>query len=77
MSHVPQVVVLADRVDETARLADYVVATAHPLASWFDVEPVAGLPAVVQPAMQPIGQVRSFGDSLAAWAAGLGHAGRW
>ena len=71
MGHVPMVVSIADGVDETARGADLVIAAAHPLESWLDAQPVRGVVTVGQPAMQPLGEMRSIGDVLAAWAHGL------
>lgn len=75
MSHVPLVVSVADRIDETAKHADYVVAAAHGLECWTDAAPVWGIVGVGQPAMQPIGAMRGLGDVLASWASLLGAKG--
>jgi len=61
------VVSTAERVDETASLAHYVCPDRHYLESWGDAEPVSGLVSLTQPAIQPIGDTRSFIESLAAW----------
>lgn len=68
MTHVPVVVDIAERLDETARKSDYVCAASHFLESWSDAAPVTGVVAVAQPAMQPVGSMRSLGDCLIAWA---------
>jgi len=76
LGHVGVVVVISDRVDETAQLADLVAAATHPLESWGDVEPALVLRGVVQPAMRPLGEMRSLGDWLAAWALTVDASGR-
>jgi len=75
MAHVPLVVSIADRLDETSRQADYLVAAAHWLEAWTDVAPLWGIIGVGQPAMQPVGAMRGLGDVLASWASLLGATG--
>jgi len=68
MSHVPLVVDIADRIDETARASDLACAGAHFLECWSDASPRAGVAAIAQPAMRPVGAMRGLGDCLIAWA---------
>ncbi len=72
LSHVPTVICVSDRVDETAWHATHVAAATQGLESWSDAEPIRGVHAVAQPAMQPMGEMRSLGDLLARWASLLG-----
>ncbi len=69
MSHVGFVTTVADRLDETSLHADIVCAGAQPLESWADVEPIAGVVSISQPAMLPIGEMRSLSDVLVVWGA--------
>ena len=68
MTHVPMVVDIAERLDETARKSDYACAAAHFLETWSDAAPTTDVVAVAQPAMQPVGAMRGLGDCLVAWA---------
>jgi molybdopterin-containing oxidoreductase family iron-sulfur binding subunit len=68
LKRIPLLVSLAPRLDETARLAQYVCPEHHYLESWNDAEPVKGVLSVAQPAMNPLGQTRSLLESLAAWS---------
>jgi len=74
MKRVPFVVSFSDRVDETARYADFVAPDHHYLESWNDHEPRRGLRSLAQPAIAPLYDTRQFQDSLLAWgrAAGAG-----
>ena len=65
---VPLVVSFAERVDETASHAHFVCPDHHFLESWRDSEPVAGLFAVTQPAIAPLGETRSCLESFSAWS---------
>lgn len=71
---VPLVISIADREDETARLADYVLADHHYLENWGDASPRKGLYSLQQPAVAPIHNTRSFQDTLLVWTKGLGKA---
>jgi molybdopterin-containing oxidoreductase family iron-sulfur binding subunit len=64
---VPFIVAIADREDETAQLADFVLADHHYLEAWGDASPRAGLYALQQPTISPIHDTRSFQDGLLAW----------
>lgn len=68
LTHVPLVIDIADRMDETALKSDLVLPSAHFLECWSDAAPVAGIVAVAQPAMQPVGAMRGVGDCLISWA---------
>jgi molybdopterin-containing oxidoreductase family iron-sulfur binding subunit len=68
MTHVPLIVDIADRLDETARSSDLACAGAHFLECWSDAAPSVGVAAVAQPAMRPVGAMRGLGDCLVAWA---------
>ncbi len=67
INQVPFVVSIAERVDETAHVANAVCPEPHALESWNDAEPVAGVLTVTQPLMQPFGSTRPFIESLARW----------
>jgi molybdopterin-containing oxidoreductase family iron-sulfur binding subunit len=57
----------AQRVDETAALARYVLPEPHYLESWNDAEPVSGLASVSQPTIHPFGEARSLVETIATW----------
>lgn len=67
LGRIPLVVSFAAERDETARAATVVAPEPHFLESWRDAAPVAGVVAVAQPAVRPLGQGRTFAESLAAW----------
>ncbi|HXR97913.1 MAG TPA: TAT-variant-translocated molybdopterin oxidoreductase [Terriglobales bacterium] len=64
LAQVPNVVVIADRMNETAQLANYVLPSLHGAESWGDAEPQVGLYSLVQPTIEPLFNGRSFEDSL-------------
>ncbi|HWR35898.1 MAG TPA: Fe-S-cluster-containing hydrogenase [Clostridia bacterium] len=68
IKRVPLVVSFAQRVDETASLAHYILPEPHSLESWRDAEPVAGNVAVMQPTVQRLGQTRTLIETLSAWS---------
>ena len=70
------VVSLADRVDETARQADYLAALSHPLESWGDAGLDRGLYGVVQPSIRPLYKTYGMLDLLISWSALAGEKGR-
>ena len=72
LKRVPFVANLADRADETARLADVIAPTTHYLESWNDHEARAGVLSLTQPAIAPLYDVRSFQETLLAWGRGVG-----
>ncbi|HKS76777.1 MAG TPA: Fe-S cluster-containing hydrogenase [Terriglobales bacterium] len=67
LAKVPLLVSFADRMDETAVLARYVLPEPHDLESWNDAEPVSGLVSVSQPTIHPLGDTRSVAETMATW----------
>jgi len=67
IKHVPLVIAITDREDETALHADYVLPDHHALESWGDANPRRGLYSLQQPAMAPIHSSRAFQDALLTW----------
>ncbi|OGQ04035.1 MAG: hypothetical protein A2W61_08180 [Deltaproteobacteria bacterium RIFCSPLOWO2_01_44_7] len=67
LKKVPVVVSFADRVDETAKNAHWVLPVPHALESWGDAEPQAGLFSLFQPTIAPLYDTRSFQESLLKW----------
>lgn len=61
---VPNIIVIADRLDETAQLSDLVLPSLHGQESWGDAEPQQGLYSLVQPTIEPLFDGRSFEDAL-------------
>lgn len=61
---VPLVISFADREDETALDADYVLPVNHFLESWGDSQSQRGVYTLQQPVIAPIFSTRSFEDSL-------------
>jgi len=72
MKRVPFIVSFADRVDETARHADFVAPDHHYLESWNDHEPRRGVRSLAQPAIAPLYDSRAFQDTLLSWSRALG-----
>ena len=68
ISRVPLVVSFSEREDDVSSLAHFVCPDHHPLESWMDAEPVAGVVSLVQPAIAPLGNTRSILESLARWS---------
>jgi len=58
----------ADRIDETAWLADYVCPDHHYLESWGDANPKKGHYSIIQPVIYPIYATRSAQESLLTWS---------
>src|SRR5882672_1500372 len=73
MARVPMVVSFADRVDETARRADFVAPRNHYLENWNDHEPRVGVRSLAQPAIAPLYDTRAFQDTLLTWGRALGQ----
>ncbi len=73
MAKVKTVVVLADRLTATARVAKFVAPTVHGLESWGDAEVAPGVFALQQPTIQRLWDARCGEESLLAFtvAAGL------
>ncbi|MCA9248098.1 MAG: hypothetical protein KDA42_13310, partial [Planctomycetales bacterium] len=64
----PLSVSFAERMDDFASLAQFVCPDHHPLESWSDAEPIAGLVSLSQPTLQPLGQTRSILETLARFS---------
>ncbi len=62
------VVSFAEREDDFSSLAHFVCPDHHPLESWLDAEPIAGVVSLLQPTLQPLGGTRSILESLARWS---------
>ncbi|MDH3222142.1 MAG: 4Fe-4S dicluster domain-containing protein [Gemmatimonadota bacterium] len=62
-------------LDETSEMADLVLPASHPLESWTDSMPRAGVYAVGQPAMRPVphSDSRPMADVLLQAGAQMGH----
>jgi molybdopterin-containing oxidoreductase family iron-sulfur binding subunit len=70
LAKVANVVTLADRVDETSRLAAWHLPRAHFLESWGDTRALDGPASVVQPLILPLYGGRSEAEVLAHLATG-------
>ncbi|MGH9490694.1 MAG: hypothetical protein ACRD17_09305, partial [Terriglobales bacterium] len=68
LAKVPYVVVIAERLDETGRLANVVLTALHGQESWGDAEPQTGLYSLVQPTIEPLFDGRAFEDHLIQFA---------
>lgn len=67
---VPLVVSFADRVDETAALADYLAPLSHEMESWGDATHALGsVLGLRQPSIQPLHDTRGLLDLLVGWGA--------
>lgn len=62
------VVSTADRLDESSHNAHFIIPDNHPLETWGDCEPKAGLYGIQQPTIRPMYDTRSFQLSLMTWA---------
>ncbi len=72
LSKVKTLVALADRLDESASLAHYIVPVLHGLESWGDAESRPGVFSLTQPCIAPLWDTRAAEESLMAFAAGAG-----
>jgi molybdopterin-containing oxidoreductase family iron-sulfur binding subunit len=72
--NVPIRVSMADRIDETARLCNYLLPGLHGAESWGDAEPLTGLFNIQQPTISPLFDNRQFEDSLLNLGFKLGKA---
>ena len=68
LANVPLVVNVAQRLDDTAKLSQWVCPDSHVLEAWGDAEPVAGVLSVQQPAIAALGKTRPALESLAIWS---------
>jgi len=72
LAKVATVVAVSGHLDETTLQANIVLPKSSSLESWGDSEPVAGLFNLNQPAMQPLYQTQSLGDTLISIAGKAG-----
>ncbi|MFA6109249.1 MAG: 4Fe-4S dicluster domain-containing protein [Candidatus Latescibacterota bacterium] len=76
LERVDLVVSLNDRLDETARHADYLVPASQPFECWADASLPGGRFAVQQPVIRPLYETHGLLDVLVAWGAAAGAGGR-
>ena len=67
LKKVRTVIYIGTENNETARLADYVLADHHDLEKWSDSEPQKNVFSIQQPAIRPLFQTRSFQESVLIW----------
>ncbi len=67
------VVFIGSMMNETARLAQWVLPTATPLEEWGDYEPWTGLHGLIQPTMGKLYDTQHSGDVFLALAQGYGR----
>jgi Fe-S-cluster-containing dehydrogenase component/anaerobic selenocysteine-containing dehydrogenase len=72
LEKVKTVVVLADRIHETAQLAHYYAPTLHSLESWGDAELRPGIYTLQQPCLPPLWDARAAEESLMAFTLAAG-----
>lgn len=65
------VVSFSSKLDETSKLADFILPSSVSLESWGDSRPYAGVYGLVQPAMTPIFDTKALGDILVDLANGV------
>lgn len=68
LSKVKLKISLAERLDETASLCDYVCPDHHYLESWNDANPKTGYYSLTQPVIRPLFNTRQAQASLLKWA---------
>jgi MoCo/4Fe-4S cofactor protein with predicted Tat translocation signal len=67
LQKVPLLISFAQRVDDTAALARYVLPKPHYLESWSDTEAVSGVVSISQPTLHPLGDTRTLAETIATW----------
>jgi len=67
LRQVPLVIACGERLDETARVAQFVCPHPHYLESWDDAEAVSGVVGLRQPTIPRLGDTRPIAETLAAW----------
>ncbi len=67
MKQVPFIVSFADREDETAKFANFVLPDHHYLENWGDHRSAKGTYSLQQPTIAPIHSTRAFQDSVLTW----------
>jgi molybdopterin-containing oxidoreductase family iron-sulfur binding subunit len=63
----PLVISCNERIDDIGALAHFVCPSHHSLESWTDAEPVRDTVCLSQPVIRPLGNTRSFTESLSRW----------
>jgi Fe-S-cluster-containing dehydrogenase component/anaerobic selenocysteine-containing dehydrogenase len=67
IAKVETVISTANRNDETAKYANFVLPNGSTLESWGDYELQAGVYSIQQPTIRPLHDSRSFDESMFAW----------
>ena len=73
LNRVQTVIVVSEREDETAKLADYVLPEHHFLENWGDAHLQKEFYSLQQPAIAPLHSTRGFEDTLISLAKGSGQ----
>jgi molybdopterin-containing oxidoreductase family iron-sulfur binding subunit len=68
LRNIPLSVIFAQRMDETAALASYVLPEPHCLEAWTDCEAVSGVVSISQPTVHRLGETRSLLETIVAWS---------
>lgn len=68
IKQVEMVISTSDRVDETGKLAHYVLPDNHVMESWNDAQSMGGVVSIQQPTIRAMYDTRSFQLSLMTWA---------
>jgi molybdopterin-containing oxidoreductase family iron-sulfur binding subunit len=72
LNKVEMVITTSNWMDETSYLANVVAPAGHPMENWNEFEFVNGVHTIQQPTVRPLGDTRSFEDSLIMWAQAAG-----
>jgi MoCo/4Fe-4S cofactor protein with predicted Tat translocation signal len=72
LNKVEMVITTSNWMDETSRFANVVAPAGHPMENWNEFEFVNGIHTIQQPTVRPLGETRSFEDSLIAWSKAAG-----
>ena len=73
IEQVDHVIFLGTMMNETARLAQWVLPALSPLEMWGDYEPWSGIHCLMQPTMGPLHEARHSGDIFLALAESYGR----
>jgi Fe-S-cluster-containing dehydrogenase component/anaerobic selenocysteine-containing dehydrogenase len=77
LKNVEMVISTADRLDETAALANYLLPDHHHMENWGDSEIHSGVLSIQQPTIRPLYDTRAFQDSLIHWLKLNGDSKTW
>lgn len=72
LNSVEMVITTSNWMDETSRLANVVAPCGHAMENWNEFEFISGLQTIQQPTVRPLGDTRSFEDSLISWSRAAG-----